>query len=105
MEAITEQLLAIEIEAQEAMKDIEKENAHLAHSAQENLARRIAAIENEGAETIKLLVCETEKQTAEKIAQVQEEYRVKEEVFKKEFLENRKKLRGKIFHDVLYGEI
>jgi Skp family chaperone for outer membrane proteins len=87
------------------MKDIAKENALLTKAAEENLAKRLAAIEKEGAETIKRLVSETEKQTAAHIAQVQEEYRKKGETYEKEFERNRQILRGKIFHDVLHGEL
>ncbi|MCL2386124.1 MAG: hypothetical protein FWC89_01105 [Defluviitaleaceae bacterium] len=104
MDTITEQLLAIESEAQEAMNDITKENAHLAFKAQEELERRVANIENEGAEAIRRLVLETERHTAARIAYVQDEYRIKGEEFESEFMNGRKILRGKIFHDVLYGD-
>ncbi|MCL2578369.1 MAG: hypothetical protein FWE27_10070 [Defluviitaleaceae bacterium] len=100
---ITEQLLALESEAQEAMNDIAKENACLARQAQENLTKKIAAIESDGTEAIRLLVNEAETHTAARIALIQEEYRAKTE--KLDFTGKRENLRGKIFHDVLYGEI
>lgn len=99
-----EHLLAIETEAQEAMHDIEKESAVIKQNAQENLARRIAEIEREGAETVRNFVRESEKDTAAKIARAREEWRAKNERLEKHFIENRKKMRGKIFHDILYGE-
>ena len=99
---IIEQLLAIESEAQEAMKDIEKENLRLNETMQENLSKRISAIENEGAEKIKRLVSEAENHTAERIAQIQEEYLIKAEGFENEFRIKEKAQRAKIFHDVLY---
>jgi DNA anti-recombination protein RmuC len=101
----TEQLLSIESEAQEAMNDIAKENAALTHRAQENLAKRIAAIESEGADNIKRLVQESEKHTAARIAEIQEEFLNKSKSFEKDFRNARKNLRGKIFHDVLHGEL
>ncbi|MCL1845305.1 MAG: hypothetical protein FWF77_05325 [Defluviitaleaceae bacterium] len=98
-----EQLLAIESDAQEAMNDIEKETAVLAQSAREGLARRIAEIEREGTEAIHRLAVEAELDTATQIARAQEEWREKNENLEKFFVENREKMRGKIFHDVLYG--
>ncbi|MCL2357156.1 MAG: hypothetical protein FWC70_08370 [Defluviitaleaceae bacterium] len=98
-----EQLLAIESEAQEAMLDIEKETADLTHGAHEKLARRIAEIEREGADTVRRIASESERETAAKIALAQEEWREKNIRLEKSFTENRKKMRGKLFHDVLYG--
>ena len=103
MDTITEQLLAIESEAQEAMNTIAKENSYLITKAKEDLSQRIARLETEGAEKIRRLVLETEKHTAARIARVQEEYRNKADAFEAEYRSGR--LRGKIFHDVLYGEI
>ncbi|MCL2224597.1 MAG: hypothetical protein FWB96_06495 [Defluviitaleaceae bacterium] len=103
IDTTTEQLLALESEAQEAMNDIAKESAHMAQQAQETLTTKIAAIENDGAETIRNLVNEAETHTAARIALVNEEYRTKSEDFKKVFEEKKEALRGKIFHDVLYG--
>jgi len=97
-----EQLLALESEAQEAMKDIEKETADITKSTHESLSKRIAAIESEGAEKIKQLTIETENYTVERITQIQEEYRIKAEGFENEFRVKRKAQRAKIFHDVLY---
>ena len=99
-----EQLLAIESEAQGAMNDIAKETQHLTIKAREDLARHISAIEHEGAETIRRIVNETDVQTLEKITNMQEEYRAKTEAFKKDFEANKKKLRGKIFHDIVHGD-
>lgn len=96
-----EQLLALESEAQTAMHDIEKETAQVSRGAQERLARRIAAIEADGAEAVRRLVRESEKHTAARIAQVNEEFAAKSAAFEEEF--RRKNLRGKIFHDVLHG--
>jgi len=100
---ITEQLLALESEAQEAMNDIAKENAILTRKTQENLAKKISAIESDGAETIRRLVNEAETHTAARIALIQEEYHAKTEMLHN--AGQNKNLRGKIFHDVLYGEI
>ncbi|MCL1883370.1 MAG: hypothetical protein FWF81_06445 [Defluviitaleaceae bacterium] len=101
MYSITEQMLALESDAQEAMKDIEKEIVFYTKNMQDSLAKRITEIESDGAETIKRLISETEKHTAARISQVQEEYLKKTTKFEKDFRLNEKKLRGKIFHDIL----
>ncbi|MCL1877684.1 MAG: hypothetical protein FWF80_02385 [Defluviitaleaceae bacterium] len=98
-----DKLLAIEYEAQEAMNDIEKEKADLTKTAHEKLAWRIAEIEREGAEAVHRFAAEAERDTAAQIANMREEWREKNEGLEKFFIENRKKMRGKIFHDVLYG--
>jgi Skp family chaperone for outer membrane proteins len=99
-----EQLLAIESEAQDAMKDIAKENEQLTQKARQDLARRVAVIEHEGAEAIRRIVRETDTQTMEKIANKQAEFLAKTQAFEKDFEANKDKLRGKIFHDVLHGK-
>ncbi|MCL2049756.1 MAG: hypothetical protein FWG87_13635 [Defluviitaleaceae bacterium] len=104
MTAILEQLLAMESEAQEAMKDIEKETASLSQTTLDNLTAKVTAIENEGAEKIKLLVSELESHTAEQITGVQEEYRIKGEGFEQEFRSHKKTLCERIFFDIVYGE-
>ncbi|MCL1863316.1 MAG: hypothetical protein FWF78_07110 [Defluviitaleaceae bacterium] len=84
--SITEQLLAIESEAQAAIKDIEKQNAELTIIAQKKLQKRIAEIEADGKDEISLMAAETESHTARRIEEVKEKYR------------------KKIFYDILYGE-
>ncbi|MCL2199440.1 MAG: hypothetical protein FWB80_10995 [Defluviitaleaceae bacterium] len=82
---ITEQLLTIESEAQEAIKDIEKQNAELTKAAQKSLQKKIAQIEAKGTEEIKRIAMESENHTARRIEEVKEKYR------------------KKMLHDVLYG--
>jgi hypothetical protein len=101
---LTEQLLALESEAQEAMNDIAKETAHISQRAQESLAQKINAIESDGAETIRLLTNEAETYTAAQISLVQREFAKKSAELQKNRTAQQKILRGKIFHDILYGE-
>lgn len=101
----TEHLLVIESEAQEAMRDMAKETERLAASINENLEKRVSAMQTEGAEKIKQLAQETENEIAKRTEQIQNEYRIRAENFENEFKKIQKKLRGKIFHDILHGEI
>ena len=102
MDKITIQLLAIESEAQEAMKAIEKENAQLVQKAREELARRVAEIEKDGEAAIRKLQREAKTDTVSQIERIREEYRHKVKTLDNEFAENKNIWRGKIFHDVLY---
>lgn len=95
-------MLALESEAQEAMNDIVKENASLVRQSQEKIAKKIAEMEKDGAEKIRSLVNEAEAHTAARIAQIEEEFSAKTEELN--FIGKNENLRGKIFHDVLYGE-
>lgn len=92
----------MESEAIEAMKDIEKETAEITARSRENLRRRITAIEADGTEEIRRIARETEEHTSAEIARVKEEYREKSGSVAKDF--EKKNLRGKLFHDVLYGK-
>jgi len=96
-----EHLLAMESEAHEAMADIAKETAELTARAEESLRGRVAAVEADSAKEIRQLVRECEEHTAAEIARVQDEYRLKTAAYKAEA----RNLRGKIFHDVLYGSV
>lgn len=95
--------MALESDAQQAMNDIAKENANITNRAREGLAKRIAAIESDGEDAIKRLLRESEDHTAKRIALIQEEYRAKEIALEENYKHNAESLRGKIFHDVLYG--
>jgi len=105
MDRITEQLMAIESEAQEAMNAMTKENAHLARKAEEDLAIRIAQIEQGGAEAIRRLGREADSETAARIAIIEEEYMTKAEFLDSEFQANKKDLKKRIIRDVLYGDL
>ena len=101
MDRLTEQLLAIESDAQEAMNTITKENAQLALKAEEGLAKRIAKIEQNNTEAIRKLSREAEDDAAAKIAAIQEEYLRKWESFEEEFMANKNETRTKIFQNIL----
>jgi len=105
MDKITEQLLAMESDAQEAMNTMAKENAHLARKAEEELAQKIAQIERNSAEAIRQLGREYEEDTATKIAAIQDEYDYKAKVLESEFLASKDESLKKIIHEVLHGEL
>ena len=105
MDRLTEQLLAIESEAQEAMNAMAKESARLARKAEEDLAARIAKIEREGAEAIRQLGYDTEGNAAARIAEIQDEYRHKWKTFESDVQNARIDLRSRIVREVLHGAL
>jgi len=105
MDRLTEQLMAIESEAQEAMNAMTKESAHLARKAEEDLALRIAQIEQGGAEAVRRLGREADGEAAARIAMVEEEYMNKVKLLDHEYKTNKNDIKRRIIRDVLYGEL
>ncbi|MCL2215691.1 MAG: hypothetical protein FWB91_01595 [Defluviitaleaceae bacterium] len=98
---IIKQLLAIESEAQEAMKTMATEMSRLTQKAGTGLAEKVAQIERDGAEAVRKLERDTAAETTARIAAIQEEYRHKWESFEREFQVGKKNLRSKIVREVL----
>ena len=103
MHDITEQLLVIESDAQQAMNTIAKENAALSFKAEEDLARKISKIEFESVKAIKDLSREADIDAASRIERVKELYRCKGEILDSDFQNSKEMLRTKILREVLYG--
>ena len=104
MDIITQKLLAIESDAQEAMNALAKEEAQLHQKIEADLARRVAEIENKGSQAIALLKQDSEAEKEARIARIKEEYKEKSREYTEIFNANRHEWREKILYDVLYGE-
>ena len=104
MDIITQKLLAIESDAQEAMKALAKEEAELQQKIEADLVRRVDEIENKGNQAIELLKRDSEAEKEARISRIKEEYKEKSQAYTKIFNTNRHEWREKILHDVLYGE-
>jgi len=98
-------LLAIESEAQEAMKTLAKEEFQIRQKIEADLARRVAEIEAEGKQALEMIRQESLTDMDDKITKIKMEYSAKIQEFTAYFSQNKHEWRRKIFHDVLRGEL
>ena len=97
-------LLLLETEANNAMRNIEKEQAYVAKKADEELQVRLSYVEQEKDEKIFNFSQALERETAESIAKIQAEYDLKESTLLSAFAHNRNRWNDNIVEKVLAFE-
>jgi len=100
---IIQKLLSLESEAQEAMRTLEKEQAHLARQTDNQLAQRIAEIEGEKDTVISSMAQEVLQETQNAIAQIQAKYKQQGSELTDAFTANQSIWAEKVATHVLFG--
>jgi len=98
---IIQKLLLIESEAQDAMRIIEEEQAHLAKNVERELAHRIAELEKASGMTTNKFIQTTEEKTTAAIDKIKIEYRQKRSALAKSFAKNYHGWVDKVYTDIL----
>jgi len=101
---IIHKLLLLETEANEAMRNIEKEQAYMAKKADADLQARLSLLEQEKDAKIHGFSQALERETAESIAKIQAEYELKESTLISAFASNRNRWKDEIVDRVLFHE-